>query len=245
MLSLTPPFKGMVAKGLFAVPEARRRYLQRIEGLATNEFRLQQLHARVERLAARLRQALTGDLRDELDGAVRALNLRIGMRMRSVAQQLGDTKRPVQFPESGVMPLAGWNFKGGPNQPSGGSRSVAGQREVLRVDSGGAPESSGAWRTTVFLDAGHYEFTGMARTEARSDAKGTNGVMLRISGERATNGIAITREWRSLNYEFDVRGLEDVELVCEFRGSQGWGEFDARSLQLVRKGRAFPPKEAP
>src|SRR6185503_10732192 len=164
-LSLTPPFKGMVAKALFAVPEARRRYLQRIERLATNEFRAEKLHARVDRLAARLRPALSGDLPEEFDEAVHALKSRITQRMRSVAQQLGNTKRPVQFPEGGVMRLAGWTFKGGPNQPSTGSRRGDGQRDVLRVDAGGALESSGAWRTTLFLDAGHYEFTGMARTE--------------------------------------------------------------------------------
>jgi len=42
-----------------------------------------------------------------------------------------------------------------------------------------------------------------------------------------------------------VRGLEDVELVCELRGAQGWGEFDARSLRLVRKGPALPPRDPP
>src|SRR6185503_2127872 len=177
--------------------------------------------------------------------AVHALKSRITQRMRSVAQQLGNTKRPVQFPEGGVMRLAGWTFKGGPNQPSTGSRRGDGQRDVLRVDAGGALESSGAWRTTLFLDAGHYEFTGMARTEGNMDAKGTNGVVLRISGERATNGIAIPREWKTLSYEFDVRGLEDVEFICEFRGAKGSGEFDARSLQLVRKGPALPPRETP
>ena len=65
--------------------------------------------------------------------------------------------------------------------------------------------------------------------------------ILKISGERATNGITITREWKTLNYEFDVRGLEDVELICELRGAQGRGEFDARSLRLVRKGPALTP----
>ena len=244
-LSITPPFKGMVAKALFAVPEARRRYLQRIESLVTNEFRTEKLHARVERLVARVLPSLTGELAQDFGETRHVLKDRISMRMRSVAQQLGNTKRPVQFPEDGIMRLGGWSFKGGPNEPSSGSRKADGPHDVLRVDGGGALESSGAWRTTLFLDTGHYEFTGMARTAGRADAKGTNGVMLRISGERSTNGIALPREWKTLNYEFDVRGLEDVELVCEFRGGHGWGEFDARSLQLVRKGPALPPRDAP
>jgi hypothetical protein len=143
------------------------------------------------------------------------------------------------------MRLAGWSFKGGPNQPARGSRRAEGERDLLRLEGGGAPESSGAWRTTLFLDAGHYVFTGLARSEGIANIDGTNGVMLRISGERATNGIAIPREWTTMSYEFDVRGMEDVELICELRGAQGWGEFDARSLQLDRKGAARPVKDPP
>ena len=60
--------------------------------------------------------------------------------------------------------------------------------------------------------------------------------MLRVSGERATDGIALSDEWKTLAYSFDVRGVETVELVCEFRGPPGGvGEIDAASLRLVRK----------
>src|SRR5436190_5834204 len=34
-LSITPPFKGIVAKALFSVPEARRRYREEVEKFAT------------------------------------------------------------------------------------------------------------------------------------------------------------------------------------------------------------------
>ena len=101
--------------------------------------------------------------------------------------------------------------------------------------------SSGAWRATVLLDAGHYEFTGKARTKGldSTDIKGTNGVILRVSGERSTNGIRISDNWTALSYEFDVHGIEDVELVCEFRGgSGGSGCFVDTSLRLARKGPA-------
>jgi len=240
-LSLTPPFKGMVARTLFAVPEMRRRYLERIEKLSTNEFRVEALLARVDRLAGRLRPALSKELRPEFDGAVEHLKGRIAQRARSVAQQLKTTKRPVQFPADGAMPLSGWTFKGGPTQQASGSRNVAHGRDVLRV-TGNGPGSSGAWRTILFLDEGHYEFTGLARTEGMTGAEETNGVILRISGERSTHGIAINEEWTALSYPFDVRGLEDVELVCEFRGPRGSGEFDAGSLRLLRKG---PPLSKP
>ena len=56
-LSITPPFKGLIAKALFSVPEARARYLARIGQLSTNELSVEALHARVDRLAARIRPA--------------------------------------------------------------------------------------------------------------------------------------------------------------------------------------------
>ena len=241
-LSLTPAFKGLVAKSLFSVPEARQRYLQRLEKFSTNEFRLEALIARVDRLAARLLASLREDqaLHAEVERAVHNLKARISARVRSVAQQLGNPARPIQFPPEGAMRLSGWNFKMGPTQPAPGSRNISDGREILRV-TGRASESSGAWRTTLFLDQGAYEFTGLARTHGISDVSGTNGVILRISGERSTKGITISDQWKPLSYEFEVQGMENVELVCEFRGL-GSGEFDAGSLRLLRKrsGREKP-----
>lgn len=233
--SLTPAFKGFVAKALFSVPEARQRYLQRVEKLSTNEFRVELLLARVDRLATRLHARLRedGSMRPEFEQGVQSLRARIAQRARSVAQQLRIPKGPVPFPADGAIRLSGWSFKGGPTQPAGGSRGIPDGREILRVTGSGA-ESSGAWRTTLFLNQGLYEFTGQARTSGVADISGTNGVILRISGERSTKGIAITDAWKPLSYEFGVNGIDNVELVCEFRG-RGSGEFDAASLRLLRK----------
>jgi len=241
-LPLTPVFKGMVAKALFSIPDGRRRYLERIEQLATNEFRLEALHARVDKLAARLRTALAAERAgvDDFDETVRALKARILQRTASVAQQLGNTRRPLSFTGDTPCSLAGWTFKGGPTQPALSSRRRSAEGEILCVSGRGA-YSTGAWRTTVLLDEGHYEFTGRARTEGLTAAqlKGTNGMLLRISGDRLTDGIAISDEWRDLTYEFDVRGIEDIELVCEFRGpQQASGYFDPATMQLARKGPA-------
>ncbi len=245
--SITPVFKGLVAKNLFSVPEARRSYLARLQTLSTNEFRAEAIHARVDRLAARLRPALAASPARlaEFDDEVRDLKSRITQRAASVAQQLKNPKRPVSFADDSSLRLPSWSFKGGPIQPASSGRSAMDNRQILQVK-GRGPDSSGAWRTTLFLDQGHYEFTGLARTEGltATDAQRTNGVILRISGERSTQGIAITEEWKTLRYEFDVRGLEDVELICEFRGARGSGFFDAGSLRLFRRGAALNPLAA-
>ena len=65
-------------------------------------------------------------------------------------------------------------------------------------------------------------------------------MIVRVSGVRSTKGISAAADWTRLSYQFDVFGVEDVELICEFRGGTGSsGVFDAGSLRLARKG---PPE---
>jgi hypothetical protein len=40
---------------------------------------------------------------------------------------------------------------------------------------------------------------------------------------------------KELTYDFSLAGLADIELICEFRGSNGRARFDIDSLKLVRK----------
>jgi hypothetical protein len=227
----------MIARRLFSVPEARQRYLRRLGELSTNEFRVSALHARVDKLAAQLRPALAKNpqLRSQIDEEADDLKSRITRRAASVAQQLKNPRHPLQMAQGEVIRLPNWNFKGGTTMPATSSSTVMDNRKILQV-TGRGTNSSGAWRTTLFLDEGHYEFTGLARTSGITvaNAKGATGVILRISGERSTEGITITGEWKKLSYEFDA-GIEDVELICEFRGI-GTGYFDAASMQLLRKG---------
>ena len=244
-LSITPAFKGLVAKQLFSVPEGRRRYLARIARLSTNEFRVEALHARVDKLAARLRPALAEhpEWRDEFDEAVAALKSRIVMRSKSVALQLQNPKRPVPLADDNSVRLGAWSFKAG-TRAATSARSFTNNRQILQV-TGRVPESSGAWRTSVLLDEGHYEFTGLARVEKLPpNTPGTNGVILRISGERSTKGITQPADWAKLSYEFDVSGLMDVELICEYRGPEGTGFFDVGTLKLIRTGPPSPKEEA-
>jgi len=237
--SLTPVFKGLVAKNLFNIPEARQRYWQRIESLSTNEFRVAALHARVDQLA---KEAIAGlpknhAARSQIEEGAEFLKARITSRAQFVAQQLVAPARPVQLAGPSELKLVNWTYKGGAPLPAASSRLMQGNRQILRV-TGRGPGSTGAWRSTLLLGAGRYEFTGLARTEGIMAQPGeTNGVILRISGERSAEGITVTDEWKSLRYEFEVSGVEDVELICEFRGAQGMGWFDVSTLRLARLAR--------
>ena len=115
---------------------------------------------------------------------------------------------------------------------------MVGGHELLRLRGSGQNGAGGTWRTAALLDEGHYEFNGLARTRGDVDPRrSASGVMLRISGETRTEGMGTADDWKTFRYEFDVRGRENVELVCEFRGPPGGvGEFDTASMRLMRKG---------
>ena len=117
------------------------------------------------------------------------------------------------------------------------------RKQLLQVRARNDDEfSSGAWRSVVLLQPGHYEFSGMGRA-LDTDRSATNtGIILRISGERSLRGLTTNDNWTPLRYEFDVHGVENKELVCEFRGAQGGGVFDISTLKLARQG---PPRAAP
>jgi spore coat protein H len=241
-LSITPPFKGMVARALFSVPAARHAYLERLRGLSTNELSASELHRRVERIAARVRGGLAENPRElaRFEQAFRGMKQRIDARVRSVEQQLGEPRQPMAFADLKPMPLSGWRYKGSSTHPASSRRSVENNRELLGIVGQGS-HSSGAWRKIVLLDRGRYELSGFGRAEGLPPAASpTNGVLVRISGERSVDGISTAAAWTRLSYQFDVLGVEDVELICEFRGSTGSsGVFDAGSLRLTRKG---PPE---
>ena len=241
-LSITPPFRGLVAKALFAIPEARQRYLRRLEQLTAKELSVEALHARLDRLAAPLRSALADEpqTRAQFEQYLRALKSRIIQRSASVKEQLKQPRPALQFDNNNPALISAWKFKNGVNSTATSGKRIEDNREILIITARGG-NAGGAWRSTVLLEPGHYEFTGNARTEGLtpSGPKTTNGVVLCTSGERSLKRITISDEWKALHYEFDVLGIEDVELVCLFRG-RGSGLFDATSLRLSRKTALSP-----
>jgi hypothetical protein len=237
--SITPNFNGVVAKGLFSIPQERGRYLERLANLLTNEFRVANLHKKVDRLAGQLRPALAREpgLRQEVEEAVENLKSRITARVASVGRQLQQVQTPIAFDQNGVARLSGWRFKAPNDHPATGSRAVENGRQLLEVHAQGTLAGSGAWRTLVLLAEGHYEFRGFGRATGLFHSATNTGVMLRVSGERSPQGLSTNEDWTPLRYEFDVHGIANTELVAEFRGPQGSGAFDVGAFRLIRKTR--------
>jgi len=237
--NITPNFNGLVAKGLFSIPQERQRYLERLGSLVTNECRMVNLNKRVSRLAGQLRPALDRQrgLREQFDAAVDSLKERMAARIASVTRQLQKLQTPLAFDQEGVVKLSGWRFKAPNDHPASGSRTTEDGRQVLEIHAQGGVPCSGAWRTVVLLDDGHYIFKGIGRAVGTVNTATNTGVMLRVSGERSPKGLTTNENWSPLRYEFDVHGIVNTELVAEFRGEEGAGAFDANAFKLVRKGK--------
>lgn len=237
--TLRPHFTGIVARGLMSTPEGRRRYMERVENLANTKFQENALLTRADQMAAKLRRGLAADpdLLRTFDARVSYIRSGLTQRSAAVTQLLKEPERPQQFDRANTATLAEWQFKTSNTRPASGRRMIVDGAQVLQVQSAG-PSTVGSWRTQVLLNEGDYLFTARARTDGFDEASGTglNGLILRKSGDKNSPGT-ISPKWTTLHYAFHVSGIEDVELVCEFSGSQGSGLFDPTAMKLVRLGR--------
>ncbi len=103
-----------------------------------------------------------------------------------------------------------------------------------------AGEGGSSWRSRLPLETGRYRFESVAKVKdvpaGAADPKG-QGAGLRISGNTGPRKNQLTGNsgWEKLAFEFEVpSGPQDVDLVCELRGSKGEVWFDADSLRLFR-----------
>jgi spore coat protein CotH len=247
--TLRPSFTGIVARGLMSTPEGRRRYMERVAHLAKNEFTQDALIARVNRIAAKLKKGLEASdprLSAGFDSRVEYIRSNLIERCETVATLLSQPEpQPLKFDKSNIATLSNWRFKSSNTRPASGGKVVVDGAELLKVQARVGVESSGTWRSQALMDDGRYVLTVRARTEGfdPANATGINGLILRKSGDKNTPGI-ISSKWTTLRYEFQVGGIEDIEFVCEFSGTQGSALFDPASIRLTRLESEETTKEA-
>ena len=228
--------KGVVAKAVMSDPALRRRYLDRMSSLLTNVFDHAAITNRAQELTRRIQPHLLKNF-IELANQDRYSSQfcdRVAQRIESAREQLTEASTPVRFDTSGVAHLSRWRNSTESGSP-GFARNQNGD-DTLQITANGS-QSYGSWRTQVLLNDGQYHLTGRVKTENLSTNRTTRGgVSLRISGDREPKMLVNAPDWTTLQYDFEVNGLLDMELVCEFRASQGSVQFDASSLKLIRKG---------
>jgi hypothetical protein len=168
-------------------------------------------------------------------------------RAQSVARQLNEVNTPLPFDIAGEAKLSGWRSQRDSGSPSFSHNTIRPNAPGrLEIRAAGAP-AYGSWRTTVLLEAGEYLFVGKAQIEGLEIGPGVTrgGVTLRVSGERSAKMVTEAAEWTTLTYRFTMPAMADMELVCEFRGSNGRARFDADSLKLIRASKTAKPPASP
>ncbi len=243
--SLTPMIKGVVARAALGDRALRRRYIERASVLFSNVFDYAAITSRVNHLSRRIQPHLVPNLnalaRQDLD-ASRFLD-RIEQRIESVRDQLREElaeAKPLQFGPDNTVAIKRWLESVESGNPAFERR--AGDSNWLRIAAANG-FSYGSWRAKVLLAEGSYRFTGRVRTD-RLNTNGIprGGVSLRISGERDTPMLTEAPDWTTVNHDFEITGLLDTELVCEFRAARGAAWFDFGSLKLIRRTPAAPAR---
>lgn len=233
--SITPPWGGLVARGLLGTPEGRRRYLNRLEQILNQHFKEEVIQAKVDRWAEAIRPSAAAGLIDRFrfQASINTLKTRITERIQEVRHQLDAQEKPIAFGPENILRLNGWTYKAPSASSMEGKRTEQDGHPVLEVTASG-DWASGAWRRKLLLDTGHYELSGAVRVQGLSPNATNSGALLRISGDRQTGGMVKDTPWRPLRYDFEVEGPIDVELICEFRGASGSAAFDLSTLVLKK-----------
>ena len=238
--ALFPQMQGMVASAVLRTPEGRRRYAERLTQLSKEVFKVEAILERIRGPADRIRAAMA-DKAHFLERHARAmveLEARMRERARSISSQIDSLPKPPHFDEAGRASLSGWE----PRDPPGSSQPEKSEdpdgRSVLRIRVKNGARCTASWRVRVLLEPGRYRFEGRARAAGvvpLADVKG-GGAGIRVHGSTSPreNALSGTSDWTALEYDFEVKDFDDVELVCELRASAGEVKFEAGSLRLMK-----------
>jgi spore coat protein H len=234
---IEPRMNGLVARAVMETPRGRQEYRQRCASLLTNVLISPALAARIDAAVASLRPSLSAAERTALERETAALKDRITQRLRSVEQQLQEAPlEPLRF-ENGIAALTNWRAFDAPEGGSLTRTNTADQKQALTIEAG--PVTFASWRSKVLLPRGRYRFEGAFRSEAvRPLGFGKNhGAALRVAGFPAPREQRLvgTQPWKRTSVTFEVANqVQEIELICELRASQGRAWFDLNSLLVQR-----------
>ena len=236
--SIYPRLKGLLARSVMQVPEARRLYHERLRTLHTNVFQVAVLHRRIDELAA----LITPYRPATVTQAARLKNLIAG-RAQSVGAQLQVPEPVSPNFTNHVAALAGWSQEPTESRAGLSVAEVEGAAHALRFRHD--EPTTAASKLRVWLPAGTYELVGRARVGRLtvSDKDPQAGVTLRASAtfRSASRRLLAASGWEELRCRFDSRGPEEiVDLLCEVRSASGEVWFDLASLRLEEVTSASP-----
>jgi hypothetical protein len=234
--SILPAMQGLVARAALEIPELRQRYFERMKQLRTSVFLPEQMTNRVHAISATFLKKLQETNPDAAKEQQRAMNDFCDSIMRRAASldgQLSHPIQPVEFDAQGLARLSGWEPKvdfGFPVLMKAAEKSTAALE--LGTEKG---SSIGSWRTKIWLEKGRYRIEGRVKTTGLVADPGDPraGAGFRLARQRPDKYTLGDTDWHEVNSEFSVNDpLGEVQIVCEFRGSEGKALFDLESLHL-------------
>jgi spore coat protein H len=237
--SILPPMEGLVAKAVLQIPELRQRYFQRMKELRASVFEPEAMTNRAYALAARfqpLLQAKDPDMAKQQENALRELCDAIMRRGEVLDQQLTQPIELLTFDEHGVARPRGWKTRADFGSPVLSKQVQPSEQQTLEIRTAQG-SSIGSWRTRVWLEHGRYRLEGRIKTQGvvadPGDPRG--GAGLRTGKSRPEKYLLGDVDWKPVQHEFAVDdALLLVQLVCEFRGTEGRAWFDQESLRITK-----------
>lgn len=231
-----PMYQGKVSRAVMAIPSLQQAYLERIGDLVNDLFDVERLHERIDRTAEVIRRDLFLNDPDEIPdylNEVSELKSRVSRRYDTLRRQLDGPDKVPDFGSNGFVSLTDWDQDSFFGHPKLESVEHEGHRSLmLSTDQG---TSVGRWKTSVWLKAGEYELVGQVKLEGieagRGDPRG--GVAMWSSARRIRERETGSEDWSERQVRFSVRQpIQEVQLFCEYRATEGSAWFDAESLQL-------------
>ena len=234
-IALAPNF--ILTRAIVETPALAQAYRERLALLFTNVFRLDVLTNRIQKASLRLQSVAPNEtVRASLALRAHDFARRVVERHQNVAEQLaGISPKLLALDRGARLHLTNWLAEMSRGTASFEPSALGGKRDLHILT--GADNSSASWRQRLLLSPGAYRFQAKVRLAApASPIASGSGVAIRISGRSATLRVPAAGEWTALEFPFAVRqGEEDVQFICECRGSNLQACFELDSLVVRRE----------
>jgi len=229
-------YQGKVSRAVMEIPRMQQAYFERIGDLVNDLFDVERLHNRIDRTAEVIRRDLVlndpAEIPDYLE-EVSELKERVARRYETLRRELDGPAKVPEFDSAGLVSLTAWDQDQFFGKPKIESVEHEGRRSLMLSTVAGT--SVGRWKTSVWLEAGDYELVGKMKFSGieagRGDPRG--GVAMWSSVRRIRERQTGSEDWTERQVRFSVRQpIQEVQLFCEYRATEGTAWFDAESLKL-------------